>query len=628
MARKKRKPGGSVRRPAGAPPAEPLPPPDAERPGRLAFWLVPAAGLVLVASWLATLGALATGHLELRNIFEFDTVRPWLIFQDLTGGRFPYSGWRHGVSPFYITDYALLWPLFAAGMDFRAAMLLLPLLQVGVAAVGWIFVCDLLHGRSRIRRAAVLLLHALVFLILAWGADHAFYILMVPVNHYGTWASVPWLLWLTLRVLGRSRGAKGGGREWPGLAALCAALALSVASNLITLVFFILPAAAAAAVLMIRGRWPAREGLPFLAALAASYPAGKWIVGALPFAPNRNVEAFTSFNPERTLSALGNLLDNFATVASRAPLEAVVWLAFAGLAVWRALAVALNVRLAGGLRPAFGIPEGRAHAYVALFVPAAPLFTVAAILATGNFNQSYELFWRLGQNRYLAPLYFFPLFVGWALLPWRISPARGKLPPQWPAAAAAACAALAIAASAPRMAQIRAAALDPFNTPFHRCFAESAKRLGWRAGITTAPLVMHLRTNPEAGIERMLLALNWGAFARRPGESALLVDWLQINRHWFSGEFQFVAVNDRDGFVYRDPPGPTIGGCAHADYSSCASEAERGFFLDERSARAALGDPAEVVECEGVGFLHYDPPLTFNFGELQNPDLKVIGRRW
>ena len=601
--------------------------------------LVGLGALALIASWLAALGALAAGDLELRDLFEFDTLRPWLMYADMVGGQFPATGWRQGVTYFWIPDVAIMLPLFAAGLDFRAAMLLFPLIQVGLCAAGWILVCDFLFGKSPARRAAVLILHALTFLVLAWRGADIFYLQMNVVYHYGTWAAVPWLLWLSLRFLRERprRTAKGGGAadmNWGSGIALLILLCLTVASDLLIAMWFMVPAGAAAVVLRMRGKLPTRETAALLGILAAGYVLGKLLADLQPFPPNRNTEAFTSFNPEKTATALANMADNFILVAGRNSLETVLWLAFAAVGAWRGLTVMFgNSRRVGNSfwESALGVPSGVGHSFAALFVPAAALAPILAVLATGNFFAPQELFWRLGQNRYFASVYYIALFVGWALLPWRglgekmrfirfgsVSSGGGVC----------ALALLAVLASAPKALAVRLDSLDPFNTPFQRCFAENARRLGWKAGISSAPLAMQLRADPNAEIERMLLIVNWGAFARNAGEAALLVDWLQINRHWFAGEFQFVALNDFNGRVYRDPPGGRHSGCAHAERRECGSAADEGFFLGEDAARKALGEPAEIVECDGIGFLHYDPPLTFNLGELENPDLQVVGRRW
>ena len=632
MAKKTRKAGKApVSQPSPASPSRSSPPPSS------GTGLVALGALALVASWLAALGALAAGDLELRDVFEFDTLRPWLMYADMTGGQFPVTGWRQGVTYFWFPDVAVLLPLFAAGLDFRAAMLLFPLIQVALCAAGWILVCDFLFGKSPARRAAVLLLHALTFLVLAWRGADIFYFQMNVVYHYGTWATVPWLLWLSLRVL-RERPRRENKPDAVAAAALVILLALSTASDLLIVIWFIVPAGAAAAVMAARGKLPAREAAWFLGMLAAGYVAGKFLADLQPFPPNRNTEAFTSFNPARTAAALGNMLDNFILVARRNTLETLLWLAFAGAGAWRGLTVMFGGGRRGGRSPlesALGVPEGRGHCLVALFIPAAALAPLLAVAATGNIIEPLESFWRLGLNRYFAPFYFIALFVGWALLPWGGAGGIGeklrgltgsRLTPS--AAGVWAGAALVVLFSAPRAAETDADNLDPFNTPFQQCFAENAKRLNWKGGIATAPFALHLRANPEAEIERMLLAVNFAPFARKAGDSALLVDWLQINRHWFGGNFQFVALNDFNGRVHRDPPGAGHSGCAHAERRACASPAEEGFFLSAETVRKALGEPKEVVECDGVGFFHYDPPLNFNLGDVDNPDLKVVGRRW
>ena len=107
---------------------------------------------------LAYLAALAVTGVDRTSLLDFlfnvDTLRPWLVFHDaFLSDLYPASGWRHGVATFYFLDYALLWPLFALGVDFRIATLLLPLLFAIVSAGGWIFVCDALYTKSWRRRA-------------------------------------------------------------------------------------------------------------------------------------------------------------------------------------------------------------------------------------------------------------------------------------------------------------------------------------------------------------------------------------------------------------------------------------------------------------------------------------------
>ena len=152
----------------------------------------------------------------------------------------------------------------ALGVDLRVALYVFSLLQVAFAVAGWILVCDFLFGKNPVRRAVVLLLHAATFLHLAWLESHLFFLQIIGLWHYGAWACVPWLLWLSLRALdGSKRGAL------PQYMALTGALAVATASDLLIVSWFVAPAALAA----VFSSRPKAAAI-FIAALGAGSPVG------------------------------------------------------------------------------------------------------------------------------------------------------------------------------------------------------------------------------------------------------------------------------------------------------------------------------------------------------------------
>ena len=104
----------------------------------------------------------------------------------------------------------------------------------------------------------------------------------------------------------------------------------------------------------------------------------------------------------------------------------------------------------------------------------------------------------------------------------------------------------------------------------------------------------------------------------------MFVDWHAHNRHWFNGEFQFAVINGFNGRVFGRAPREQDAGCAFEDISPCITNP--AMILDERTVRGALGEPQEIVECAGVGFYHYDPPIRLDFSGLPDPNLAPIGR--
>ena len=568
-------------------------------------WALPALGaLALVGAWLAALGGVVDGAISLNYVVNIDTVRPHLIFRDLfTEDGFPFSGWRQGDAPFYFPDNFLLWPFFGLGAGLVFALCLFPLAQSAFAAVGWILVCDFLYGKSPVRRFAVLALHAACFLTLAWRGGDVHFSLIVWGWHYGAWAAAPWLLWLSLRLLS-GPGAPGAA------AALAAVLAATVASDLLIVPWFVAPAALSVVLLSGKGGFNRRACFAFFAALAVGVVVGRALFHLVPDIKGASPAAL---NLEKFGFAVRATVQNHWAIVSRNPAEALLWAAFAFVALRRAAAV-FRPGARRNLPPTLALSPGGAGKFMALFVPAAMLFALFAPLATGTVISFAEIAGESGDfvgrhNRYSLPFLLFPLFVGWALLP-------GAGLPRAKSAAVGVFAALLLA-SAPKAARVDFAALDPFNTPFHQCVAENARRLNWRGGISTPFIGLMLVENSAASVLRMLPI---GVF-RRPqaGQSFMVVDSPASNRHRFNGEFQFVVVNFLNQRAFYDAPLPgEDGDLFQPDLAN--------YLLDPETARAAFGEPREEIDCAGIGLFHYDPPLKFDFSHLENPYLAPVAR--
>ena len=595
--------------------------------GVLPFAAVAALALAYVAAW----GGAAAGTLDMRGVFNFDTVFPWFVFRDLfLSDAWPASGWRRNVSPFDFPETATMWALFSAG-GLRLALALAPAVYAALSVVGWILVCDLLYGKSPTRRAVVVLLHIPAFLIIAWRGQDIFSPQLWINFRYGTWAVFPWLLWLLLRAVDAG-DAKDNGKEKDAgkarlirLALLAAGLAVMTESDPAVFPWFVAPALFSLLCLCALKKMRGAEFIRFAAACVVGV-AGGFVLRTIPnFHPNRSEGEFLGFNAEKFLYALSNMAFEFSDIAARNIPETAAWTAFAGVALWR-LSVALRSgssgkksgRSGGVVHSLFGVPDSRTHLLVAIFVPASAAACVAAVLATGNFHQNY---WRdnlAPALRYLYPAIYLPLFVGWVLFPWNAPLFRksGK-------ALAAGVVVVAVALSAPRVVSFNVAAMDPFASPLQKCFAENARRLGWTGGIATSFFTLPFAANPESGAERMMPV---GVLRRGSGESFLYLDWQTTNRHWFGDEFQFVVLNMFNGRVFGLPPRAADAGCPLEDSAECVPAGHGALFLDDAAARGAFGDPAEIVECAGVGFYHYDPPLKFALPE--DPDFAQVGGRF
>ena len=619
MARKKRKAAPSAVPAKSAVPA-------ATESTRMERILLPALGaLALVCAWLAMLGGFSDGTLNIQDVFDYDTVRPWLWFRDLfLVEGYPPSGWRHGPAPYYVPDIALLFSLFGLGLGVRECLWLSSLLLPALAAGGWIAACERLFGKSPARRAAILLLHALALLLLGWGGVELFLLHAVAVYHYGTWALTPWLLWLLLRVLDADKKAPPfHPRNIAVFGALLLGLSAAVSGDLLALPHFIAPAVLGMLGLVFLKQMRGSEFLSVSAVLALSIPLGRGLHDGLVEYEARNTGLFTAPRLENLFSAPGNLLDVAAYFMIRHPLEFAVWMLFAAALAWRLFVVFRPRQTRSAL---FEAPRERKHLFVAMFAPASIAGALGAYYATGkNFPDFLELAEGTAavnkHMRYVLPAVCLPLFAGWALLPWKKGLFRVR-----PGVLIPALALLVVLLSAPKALAIRAEGLDPFNTPFQRCFAKAANRLDWRGGISTFNERDLPAWRPAHGVEKMLPV---GVLRRGAGQSVLYLDWIDTNRHYFDGAFDFVIVTGFNGRAFmRLPRGKSDEKlqCPMSELNTCVRPGARPLVLDEQSIRGAFGDPAEIVECEGVGLYHYDPPIQLDFSNLENPDGAPVGR--
>ena len=597
MAKKKRKAGKAV------PDRAEVRGPGATS-GRFSRWEnfgLPALGvLALVFAWLAVLGGVSDGSIDWRHLFDPDIMRSFGVFRDLfLDDGYPASGWTLGKAPGWFPDWAFQWPLFALGIDLWIVLYLFPLLQVGFAAAGWILVCDFLFGKSPARRAAVLALHGATFLLLGWRESHLFILQMETAWHYGAWACLPWLLWLSLRLLD---GCKGGIVP-KDIAALTVATAIVAASDMVIVPWFVAPAALLAPVFASR-----RGAAILIATFAAGVALGRLLYHNAGF-QNPRAAAQLVFDPSAYALTFRRILSHLGDIASRDPLE------FAAGVLFLA-ATAYYLARVSDFRRGKGKAVFRPVPFVLWLIPASMAISFVALVVYGYVDAAYQSH-PVKALRHALPLIYFPLFVGFALLPWT------AFPRSVPAMAAACVAAIAFAV--PKLAAIDPAAADPYATPFQQCFAENAARLGWTGGIAAWYFALPLLNNPNAEMENYIKA-DVRRF-QESGRSFVEPTGWGSNYHRFSGEFQFVVVNAHNGRVFGRPPRAGDRGCPSSDFASCIAPHPGPFVvIDDRAARGAFGEPAEVVECAGIGLYHYDPPLRFDFPE--NPVGQIVGRKF
>ena len=67
-------------------------------------------------------------------------------------------------------------------------------------------------------------------------------------------------------------------------------------------------------------------------------------------------------------------------------------------------------------------------------------------------------------------------------------------------------------------------------------------------------------------------------------------------------------------------------GCAVNQPESCPYSVVLPIMLDSAVIRRVFGEPKEVIECSGIGLMHYDPPLSFDFSQHKHPYLAPMAR--
>ncbi len=593
--------------------------------GKLALALA-----ALCAAYLATLYAVASGKTNLNVAFFSgdDHIMIWIMYRQIfADASYPVSGFRPGAAPMIIPDMLGMFSIYGMGVHPIAANLIMPMIYCAISVSGWIAVCRHLYGPSINRYAFVIVLHAVPFLFVAAGPNDVHAIALITFVHYGAWSCVPWLLFFALRTLDGGRYSKWAAGSLAVLLALVAASDLVIVPWLVAPMGLILglfalphldlPSPCSQAVRVRRGPL-----LMTASAFAFGVPAGILINKALPLQPNRNVGAFLSADIQGLASNLATYMNQLAEIAVRNPFSASLWTLFAAIAAWR-FWIVLMPKHANAFPDAqgiLGVPAGAAHAALALYFPIAAVLSVAAVVLTGNINTYWIHNNLLGNLRHILPATCFPLFIGWALLPWKHESLH-KHASSISLGAAAFATMLAVGLAGWSYAPL--SNFNSFASPFHKCFATAARRLGWKGGIGTYPS-NDLIANSAAGVERFVPV---GVLrSRTQGESLLYLDWAGQNRYGFSGDFQFVVINGYKGRVYPETPhDESTASCPLSNHDKCIPSGHSAQIMDARAAQGAFGPPQEIVECYGLGFYHYDPPIRLDYSRVANPDLTRVG---
>lgn len=276
-----------------------------------------AACGVLILSFFACLAGVADGTVDTALMFGLDTPRVWHVLQFLLSDEYDFWGARWSTSNF-VLDIATLWPLYLV-FDYVAGVYVWIFLIAALSAAGWILLCGAVFGKNTNRASLVVFLHALPFVYMAWFGNDVFYTMLLPVYHITAWASLPWLLWLCLRV------AQGGGK---GFAVWLGALtAVSVMSDPVILPWFSAPFVAALFLIYRKragkkeSQWKPADGKTAAIAVAAGSVLGFLAGRAVPWGERiYSGRVYSKPTISHIFDTVGNLFDYAVLLASRNPL--------------------------------------------------------------------------------------------------------------------------------------------------------------------------------------------------------------------------------------------------------------------------------------------------------------------
>ena len=477
-----------------------------------------AACGVFVLSFFACLAGVSDGTVDIALMFGLDTPRVWLVLEFLLSGQYDLWGAKWSTSNFAL-DIATIWPLYLI-FDYVAGGYVWIFLIAALSAAGWILLCGAVFGKDTNRASIVVFLHALPFVYMAWFGNDVFYTMLLPVYHITAWVSLPWLLWLCLRVM---QGGGKGFTVWLG-----ALTAVSALSDPVTLPWFSAPFVVALFLIYRKragkkeSQWKPADGKTAAIAVAAGSALGFLAGRAVPLAERvYSDRVYSKPTLSHIFDTIGNLFDYAVLLALRNPLCLVAWLVFAVVAA-RFFMLSLPSSPA-----ARGIPAERRVLF--LFAPLAMAAAAAAIVVSGLFPfvdiESFAAAGGFGDKRYMQiipperalgilgrymlPMLFLPLFAGWALYA-----------PPLKARGIGALLLLAAFAAAPRAAAVEWRNLNPYAHPFYECLHKAAQRLNAKSVIVPT-------------YQREILAYP---------------EW-----RWESWTFVGVARGER-GFVYSDGP--------------------------------------------------------------------------
>jgi hypothetical protein len=251
-----------------------------------------AWGLLLAAVAAVYICVVEEKFSRYGNFYNADALYIPALCRDLASGV-GISGWNPSAVPYFFPDIALFFLISVLAGNLHLAIVLFGVVQFLALIAGFILVGDAAFGRRPSIRLMTIIAGVAVGLLFATGASSALLPMFLSGFHFGALLSSVYSLALVLRLLRAGSGSSAGTPALYGVLFLVSLL--TIASDALYIIQFLVPALAALWLLRWASRISFRRLFYFYVALIPSAPLGYWLNRlVLIYRPRHSPESMTA----------------------------------------------------------------------------------------------------------------------------------------------------------------------------------------------------------------------------------------------------------------------------------------------------------------------------------------------
>ena len=550
----------------------------------------------------ATYGGIADGAILIRNIIQADSASAFLVCRDWGISSKYVEGWVLGQISFLFPNFMLVCPtLYLSGSVSFTIMFYLAVCALMLAG-GWALLAKLIFGATAARFAVLAI--ALHLILWAHGGENIFgYVIGTTSHRNGTWFSLPWLLWLTLKIVFTAAPAKAKTKPKKDLwqrggyhALLTILLGLLIASDLIIVIWFVAPTVFM--ILMARLFAPkySRCAPHLLAILFFAYIISVAIKAWIPYGTLGTAAYAGRFD---RIDIIKNEFLSIADFLQVNPILSIVWLGFILTLVVLVVYFLRNRKKINftEILPIFWI------------IAAMGGFSVINTVLAHSFVNVLESHALALRWRYKWTALYLPLFIGWVfVLPLLADVfSMRKKCAQHLLKITAGFAVILSGLSIPKIyALSEPERLAFFNTPFFSCMQQVQQKHDLSAGISDIrlnhPMAAGFMEN-NINIKEM----SHGYFyLKHQGKNLVLFDNHLQNFNYGKTGFDFVVVNGRNG---KSIDSIWDKQCRYKPKEYCPGYNGSHLAVFAEHVLQAVGQPVAVETCDELEVWVYDTPI-------------------